>query len=112
MPGNSEKRDCRSDSLISNIRRYRAAHASQPLIAEFWIAWLQKDKGLKSGGKPAFPTLRLLNFLDCFTLKAVQVNHHLNANQLEVRKVGLPPLFLPLVQSPVDSFTQGSRSSD
>jgi hypothetical protein len=27
---------------------------------------------LKGGGKPPFPTLRLLNFLDCLTLKAVQ----------------------------------------
>jgi hypothetical protein len=26
----------------------------------------------RSGGMPAFPTLRLLEFLDCFTLKAIQ----------------------------------------
>ena len=42
----------------------------------------------KSGGKPAFPTLR---FRDCSlssTLKAFLVN--VNSNQLRVRKAGLP----------------------
>jgi len=54
----------------------------------------------KSGGKPAFPTLRLLNLLDCFTLKAVQrCDHNLNSNQLGVRKVGLPRSSCLFVQS-------------
>jgi hypothetical protein len=48
-----------------------------------------------SGGKPAFPTLRLLNFLDCFTLKAAQGEITISTLVSSgVRKVGLPPLFL------------------
>jgi hypothetical protein len=30
-----------------------------------------KDRAKESGGKPAFLTLRLLNLLDAFTLKAI-----------------------------------------
>ena len=49
--------------------------------------------GRKSGGKPAFLTLSLLDLLDCFRLKAIFAeDHSLNSNQLRVRKVGLPPL--------------------
>ena len=54
----------------------------------------------KSGGEPAFLTPRLLNFLDCFMLKAAQYNHNLNTDQLRVRKVGLPPLFLLFCAKP------------
>ena len=68
----------------------------------------------KSGGKPAFPTLRLLNLLDGFTLKAIhRWDHNLNSNQLGVRKVGLPPLFLPFCAklTEIYSIASFSRSS-
>jgi hypothetical protein len=48
----------------------------------------------KSGGKPAFPTSRLLDLRDCFNLEGLAGNSdYLNVDQLGVGKVGLPPLF-------------------
>ena len=85
-----------------------------PEVARVDTALDKKSSTLpRSGGKPgvpsgaaplgwksAFTTLRLLNALDYFTLKAIRWwDHDLNSNQLEVRKVGLPPLLLPFVQS-------------
>src|SRR6266851_1819866 len=48
----------------------------------------------KSGGKPAFPTARLLDLRDCFHIESrSSSDHNLKSDQLEVRKAGLPPLF-------------------
>jgi hypothetical protein len=46
-----------------------------------WRCFAQQ--GDKSGGKPAFLTLRLLNSLDYFTLKAIQIVH-IESNQGEI----------------------------
>ena len=58
----------------------------------------------KSGGKPTFLTLRLLDLLDglhlerrsYFKLNAIHAWITPDSNQLRVRKVGLPPLRLRL----------------
>jgi len=49
----------------------------------------------KSGGKPTFPTPRLLDRRDRVHVESRSSEHHcLKSDQLKVRKVGLPPLFL------------------
>jgi hypothetical protein len=44
------------------------------------------------GANPAFPTLRLWSCSIASALKAFPTGNYVNSIQLEVRKVGLPPL--------------------
>ena len=54
----------------------------------------QKVFAAKSGGKPTFPTLRLLDLLDSIDAECLSRKEQThNSHQLEVGKVGLPPLF-------------------
>jgi len=55
----------------------------------------QRQGKEKSGGKPAFLTLRLPSGSDDLTLKAVQAGSENQDEQLRVGKVDLPPLFAP-----------------
>lgn len=53
----------------------------------------------ESGGKPAFPTLRLRNSLNRITLKGIHSEITISTPiSSEVRKVGLPPLFSPFAK--------------
>ena len=48
----------------------------------------------KSGGKPTFLTVRLFDLLNQLALKVYLAKITINCNHLEVRKAGLPPLFV------------------
>ena len=55
----------------------------------------QSGASEKSGGKPAFPTMRLLILFHCFYVERLSsADDHLVFAQLSVRKTGLPPLLL------------------
>jgi hypothetical protein len=48
----------------------------------------------KGGGKPTFPTLRLFKAARLFQVESLSGDDPVvESDQLEVRKVGLPPLF-------------------
>jgi hypothetical protein len=67
---------------------------------------------LKSGGKPTFPTLRLLDLLDCFYVASSPTNitnysEHLRAGKVYRQEVGLPPLSLCAGEIFVQSLMNG-----
>jgi hypothetical protein len=47
----------------------------------------------KSGGMPAFPTSRFLDLRNRSYVESLGGYEYLDAGRLQVRKVGMPPLF-------------------
>ena len=69
----------------------------------------------KSGGRPAFLTLSLLNLLDAFHVEAIPLRSRIDCDQLRVRKAGLPRSYAqekPFVQSPLAKASKPRQSQE